>query len=56
MVKLVEMEAGEAMEELAKVVPQVVALTHVKIVVKRRILVDPVEEEEQEVDLVGESC
>ena len=56
MAKLVEMEAGEAMVELVKVVPQVVVLTHVKIVVKRRILVDPEEEEEEEVDPEEELC
>ena len=41
MVKLVEMEDGEAMVELAKAVPQVVVRILVKIVVKRRFLAVP---------------
>ena len=56
MAKQVEMEAGEAMVELVKVVPQVVVLILVRTVVKRRFLVVPVEEEEQEVVPVEELC
>ena len=56
MAKLGEMEAGEAMVELVRVVPLVVVLILVKIVAKRLILVVQVEEEEQEVDPEEELC